>query len=474
MAKITFGTSGWRAILAEDFTFANVRIAVAAICRHLLQTGEAPKGVLVAGDHRFLSEDFMKTTVQVLAGHGIPSLLCPVGTPTPVVSYELVRRKAAGSINFTASHNPPQYQGLKFNGSDGGPAPVQVTLSLEALAQAVAAEGGPVPEIEFDAALGKGLVTAIDPKEEYFKRIREIVRFDVIKKARLKAVLDLMHGNGVGYLDALLQEAGVTLKVLHPDRDPLFGGMHPEPGPEELKEAVHWVRTWPAHLGLATDGDADRFGVIDGDGTYVTPNEVLSILFDHLLETRDWKGCAVRTVPTTHLMDAIAREHQVPLRETPVGFKYIAEIMGREPILIGGEESGGLTIHGHVPEKDGILACLLMAEVMATAGKNLSAVLKGLHQKYGAVYNGRFNLRLKDGLKEVMTSKLKDHPPAEIAGRKVSEVRRTDGTQFILPDGEWLMIRFSGTEPLMRCYMEARSPERLEKLREAGMDLVQT
>jgi phosphoglucomutase len=473
MAKITFGTSGWRAILADDFTFANVRIAVAAIAQHLQQTGEASKGVVVAGDYRFLSEEFMKLTLQVLAGHGITSYMCPVGTPTPTVSFELIRRKAAGSINFTASHNPAIYQGLKFNGSDGGPAPVQVTMALEALAESIAAKGAAIPELPFAQTEEKGLVVPIDPKEAYFKRIREFVQFDVIKRARMKIVVDLMHGNGTGYLDTLLQEAGVNLKVLNHNRDPFFGGRHPEPGPDGLKEAAQLVRTWPAHLGLANDGDADRFGIIDSDGTYITPNEVLAILLDHLLNTRDWKGCVVRTVPTTHLLDAIAKAHNVPLKETPVGFKYIAEIMAKEPILIGGEESGGLTIHGHVPEKDGILACLLMTEVMAQAGKNLSAVLKSLYQQYGGYYTDRLNLKLKDGLKEVMTARMKDNPPAEIAGQKVTDIVRKDGTQFILANGEWLMIRFSGTEPLMRCYLEARSPEGLERLRAAGRELTQ-
>lgn len=471
MSKITFGTSGWRAILAEDFTFANVKIAVAAIARHLQQTGETGKGLVVAGDYRFLSEEFIKATVQVLAGHGITSYVCPVGTPTPTVSYELIRRKTAGSINFTASHNPAQYQGLKFNGSDGGPAPVQVTLALETLAETIGSKGEKIPEMPYDQAQAKGLAVPIDPKEEYFKRVREIVDFDSLKKARLRIVADLMHGNGLGYLETLLQEGGVNVKTLHANRDPLFGGHHPEPGPAELAEATQLVRSWPAHLGLANDGDADRFGIIDSDGTYITPNEVLAILFDHLLKTRDWKGCVVRTVATTHLIDAIAQAHDVPLRETPVGFKYIAEIMAKEPIVIGGEESGGLTVHGHVPEKDGILACLLMAEVVAREGKNLSSVLKALHQQYGAYYGDRLNLKLREGLKEVMTARLKDNPPSEIAGRKVAEIVRKDGTQFLLEGGEWLMVRFSGTEPLMRCYMEARTPEGLEKLRIAGREL---
>ena len=471
MAKITFGTSGWRAILAEDFTFANVKMAVAAIAQHLQQTSEASKGVVVAGDYRFLSEDFMKATAQILAAHGITSYMCPVGTPTPTVSYEIKRRGTAGSINFTASHNPAQYQGLKFNGSDGGPAPVQVTLSLESLVESIAAKGGKVPEMPYAQAQEKGLVIPIDPKEEYFKRIRQIVRFDVLRKARLKIVVDLMHGNGTGYLDTLLQEAGVNVKLLHNNRDPYFGGHHPEPGAEQLQEASQMVRTLPAHMGLANDGDADRFGVLDADGTYITPNEVLAILFDHLLNTRDWKGCVVRSQPTTHLLDAIAKAHEIPLRETPVGFKFIAEVMAKEPIVIGGEESGGLTVHEHVPEKDGVLACLLIAEVVAEAGKTLKAVLKGLYQQYGEYYTDRLNLKLKDGLKEVMTARLKDHPPTEIAGLKVSEIVRKDGTQFLLDNGEWLMVRFSGTEPLMRCYVEAHSQDGLDRLKQAGKEL---
>jgi phosphomannomutase len=475
MGKITFGTSGWRAIIAEDFTFANVKIAVAAIAQHLQKTGEAKKGLLVAGDYRFLSEEFMKITVQVLAGHDIRSYLCPVGTPTPTVSYELLRRGTAGSINFTASHNPYAYQGLKFNGSDGGPAPVQVTLELEALAESLSQKGVAVPEISYDLADSKGLVVAIDPKEAYLARLRELVHFDVIRKGRLKIVLDLMHGNGSGYINQLLQESGVSLKVLHAERDPFFGGAghHPEPSAAELTEAMEQVKVWPAHLGLANDGDADRFGVIDSDGTYITPNEVLCILFQHLIKTRDWKGAVVRTVPTTHLIDVIAKKHGVPLRETPVGFKYIAEIMGHESIIIGGEESGGLTVHGHIPEKDGILANLLMVEVMAQEGKTFGAILKSLYQEYGPIYGDRLNLKLKEGLREVMTAKLKDHPPREIAGVKVKNIVTKDGTQFILENDDWLMVRFSGTEPLMRCYMESHSPEGLEKLRQAGVELTQ-
>jgi phosphoglucomutase len=476
MAKITFGTSGWRAILADDFTFANVRIAVAAIAEHLQKTGEASKGVVIAGDYRFLSEEFMSLTAQVLAGYGITSYMCPVGTPTPVVSYELIRRKTAGSINFTASHNPHLYQGLKFNGSDGGPAPEKVTKTLEALAESIASKNAKIPEMPYSQAEERGLAVPIDPKENYFNRIREFVRFDVLKKAHLKIVADLMYGCGIGYLDTLLQEAGVRLMLLHNNRDPFFGGRHPEPGKEELKEASQQVISLPAHLGLANDGDADRFGIIDANGAYISPNEVLSILFNYLLSARDWKGCVVRSVATTHMIDAIAKSHNVPVVQTGVGFKFIAEEMAKQPIIIGGEESGGLSVHGHVPEKDGILACLLMAEVVAEAGKNLTSILKGLYQKYGVFLTDRLDIPLKDGMKEVLAAKLKDKPPTEIAGQKVVQVDdKTDknGIKYILADGEWAMVRFSGTEPKLRCYMEAHSPEGLQRLRKAAQELIQ-
>jgi phosphomannomutase len=471
VGKITFGTSGWRAILADDFTFANVRVAVAAIAKTLERNGQANRGVVIAGDYRFFSEEFMALTARVLAGYKVPSYLTPVGTPTPVVSYELLRRGCAGAINFTASHNPHEYQGLKFNGADGGPAPVSVTKALEAEVEAILASGETIPEAKMEEAREQGLIRDIDPKVEYFKRLREMVRFDLLRKAHMKVVYDAMHGCGIGYMDALLAEAGVQTKMLHMQRDPFFGGHHPEPGVAELEEASKLVKSWPAHLGLANDGDADRFGVIDADGTYLTPNEILAILLNHLLQTREWKGAVVRSVATTHLLNEIAQAKGVEVRETPVGFKYIAEVMDKEPILLGGEESGGLTVHGHVPEKDGILACLLMAEVAGASGRNLKSVLAQIHKDYGAFYGDRLNLKLKDGLKETLLDRMQNDPPTALAGKKVEKVVTLDGYKFLLSGGDWLMVRFSGTEPLVRCYVESRTQEGLEALREAGRRL---
>lgn len=473
MGKITFGTSGWRAIIADDFTFANVRIGVAAIARYLKETDQASHGIVVAGDYRFFSEKFMQITCQVLADHGINSYLCPVGTPTPTVSYELLCRKAAGAINFTASHNPYDYQGLKFNGADGGPAPVEVTQRLEALAAELSNSRETIGELAIGPARERGLVKDVDPKPAYFERLRELVDFETIRKSRLRVVVDTMHGNGRGYLAPLLEEGGIKTRVLNDTRDPFFDFHHPEPSAARLADAAKEVKAWPANMALANDGDADRFGVLDTDGTYITPNQVMAILFDHLLKNRDWKGVVVRTLPTTHLIDAIAQANGVVVRETKVGFKYIAEVMSREAILIGGEESGGLSVHNHIPEKDGILACLLMAEVAARTGRTFSSILQGLTKEYGVFIDDRIDVPLKSGLRETLTARLNSDPPRELAGHAVVNVQTGDGFKFILDNGEWIMVRFSGTEPLMRCYVEAHTPQTLEHLKDAGRKLTE-
>ena len=353
----------------------------------------------------------------------------------------------------------------------GVPASPRLTQQLEAKAHDIAARNA-TAEISYELARTRGWVIPTDPREPYLARLRELVDLDAIRKARLRIVVDCMHGNGARYLDTLLSEAGTTLRVLHRERDLLFGGHRPDPAAEYLSEAAREVRSWPAHLGLATDGDADRFGVIDADGTFITPNEVLCLTLDHLLRTRSWKGSVVRTVATTDLIDAIAHAHGVAVRETPVGFKYIAEIMKKEPILIGGEESGGLTIHDHVPEKDGILACLLIAELVAHSGKTLRILLDDLAKRYGPFVTDRLDIALKPGDRESLEKRLLGTPPTQIAGKKVNEIVRTDGTKFVLEGGEWLMIRFSGTEPLVRCYLEARSRQRVEILREAAQKIV--
>jgi alpha-D-glucose phosphate-specific phosphoglucomutase len=464
VATITFGTSGWRAIVAETFTFSNVRIAVAAIAVYLKKNGNDKRGILVAGDYRFLSEEFMKTTIQVLAAFDIPIYVCPVGTPTPAVSYEVVRRQLAGSINFTASHNPYQYQGLKFNDHDGGPAPVETTRILEQEVEYMLKSGSSIPEISYEEAVKKDNVVFIDPKPEYFKRIRELVDFDAIRKAHLHVIVDSMHGNGMGYLDQLLEESGTIVKSLHANRDPFFGHIHPEPGKDQLKDAIELLKSWPAHLITANDGDADRFGIVDGQGYYLTPNQVLAIVLQHLIQTRKWRGSVVRSISTTRLLDAIAAKSFLPVRETPVGFKYIAEVMRQEEILVGGEESGGLTVYQHVPEKDGILACLLMVEVVAKAGRNLGIILQSLFQEYGPYYQDRINIQVGPNEKQQIEDQLKNHAPHEWAGLKVREVQTRDGYRFLLDQEATLLIRFSGTEPLVRCYLETRDAQQLEML----------
>lgn len=469
MAKITFGTSGWRAVLAEDFTFANVRRATKAVARWVHEHGLTKRGVLLAGDRRFFSERFQEAAGEILAGEGIPVRQCPLGTPTPVVSFAVLQHRAAGSINFTASHNPAEYQGFKFNGPDGGPAAPDVTRDLEQKAAALSEREGEEKRRPRWEAESLGLWSFVDEKAKYFARLKELVDFSVIRKAHLRVIYDALYGNGAGYTDVLLEEAGVDVTMLHAERDPYFGGLRPEPGPHELQEAAKRLGERPAHLVLANDGDADRFGVLDSDGTFLTPNEVLVLLLHHFVQYRpEWKGAVVRTVASTHLLDAICRRHGLEICEVPVGFKYIAQKMAQGPVLLGGEESGGLTVFGHIPEKDGVLACLLLAEVMARAGRPLKTVLAQIQKEYGPVRNRREDIVLDEEKKERLRDKFTSFSDDEWNGRRLQRIQREDGLKLVFENGSWVLFRLSGTEPLARCYMEASSEEELNALSAAA------
>ena len=348
--------------ISDDFTFENVRIVVQAIA-DFIKSKKNLKGrtVIVGGDGRFLSEQFCVSAAEVLAGNGIKALVCDRDTPTPVISYEVIRRKAAGGINFTASHNPSEYNGLKFSPSWGGPATISETKAIEANIKRIKT----VKKMDFEGAKKKGFIKVFDPKPHYMNRMKEIVDFKIIKKSRIKIIADPLYATGRGYLDTLLREAGADVTVINDKRDVMFGGFPPEPAEKNVGDLIAAVKKKGAALGVATDGDADRYGVIDKDGSYISANKILPLLLDYLIRTRGWKGCVVRSVATSHMVDAVAGLHNRKLYETPVGFKYIGEIMTKEDIVIGGEESNGLTVHRHIPEKDGIVACLLIVEMAA-------------------------------------------------------------------------------------------------------------
>jgi len=455
--QIKFGTSGWRAVMAEEFTFTNVRRAVNGIARYV--KSQKPEGarVIVGRDPRFLGETFCSMAADILGSYGITPLVIGDAAPTPAISYAVIREKADGAINFTASHNPPEYNGIKFSTPDGAPALPEATKQIEA--QIAAGE---------TATNGKKATSqSLDVKATYLARLREIVDIAAIKKAGLRVVFDPLWGAARGYSDSLLREAGVEVATVHDYRDVMFGGHAPEPDDHLLEPMREKMRETKAHIGIATDGDADRFGIVDEDGTFLQPNYVIAILFDYLVESRSWKNGVGKSVATTNMVNALAKHHGVELHETPVGFKYIGELIKQDKIAIGGEESAGLSVRYHVPEKDGILAGLLCCEAVAKRGKSLSAQLKQLFAEVGSFYPLRENFRLTPEVKEKFTEKLRVDPK-EFFGRRVTEAVRKDGLKLVLDDGSWVCYRLSGTEPVVRVYSEAPSEQGLEKLSAAA------
>ncbi|MFL6305462.1 MAG: phosphoglucomutase/phosphomannomutase family protein [Candidatus Sulfotelmatobacter sp.] len=463
--QIKFGTSGWRAIMAEDFTFANVRRAVTGIARYV--GSQKPQGarVIVGRDPRFLGETFCAMASEILSAHGITPLVASEPAPTPALSYAVIHNKADGVINFTASHNPPEYNGIKFSTPDGVPALPEVTRKIEA--EIVAADGN-----RSEGTSARSLKTqSLDPKPDYLTRLRETVDLNTVRKAGLKIVFDPMFGAARGYSDELLRSAGVQVATVHDARDVLFGGHAPEPDDHLLENLREKMRETGAQIGIATDGDADRFGIVDVDGTFLQPNYIIALLFDYLVESRGWKNGVAKSVATTNLINALARKHGVELYETPVGFKYIGELIMQDKIAIGGEESAGLSIRHHVPEKDGVLAGLLCCEAVANRGKSLREQLQEISNQVGSFFPQRENFRLTPEVKTKFTEKLKSDPH-EFLGHKVTEVVRRDGLKLVLSDGSWVCYRLSGTEPVVRVYSEARSEEGLHKLSAAAKNWI--
>jgi len=457
--QIKFGTSGWRAVMAEEFTFDNVRRAVNGIARYVVSQKSKGAKVIVGRDPRFLGETFCAMAAEILGRHGVTPLVIAEAAPTPAISYAVTQAKADGAINFTASHNPPEYNGIKFSTPDGAPALPEVTKQIEA--EIGAGDGATSSNVRAAEA------QPLDPRRMYLSRLREIVDLGAIKKAGLRAVYDSMWGAARGYPDALLKEAGVEVASVHDYRDVLFGGHAPEPDDHLLEDVRVKMRETKARIGIATDGDADRFGIVDEDGTFFQPNYIIALLFDYLVESRGWKNGVGKSVATTNLINALAKHHKVELHETPVGFKYIGELIKEDKIAIGGEESAGLSIRHHVPEKDGVLAGLMCCEMVARRGKTLGQQLQELFAKVGSFCPQRENFRLTPEVKDKFTGKLQSEP-REFFGRKVGEVVRKDGLKLVFDDGSWICYRVSGTEPVVRVYSEAVNASELSKLSAAA------
>ncbi|MHB8057320.1 MAG: phosphoglucomutase/phosphomannomutase family protein [Desulfuromonadaceae bacterium] len=470
MAQITFGTSGWRGILCDDFTFDNVKVVVQAIADTIKASGEQEKGVVIGCDTRFMGQRFVEASARVLAGAGIKACVCERDTPTPVLSYEILRRGAAGGINFTASHNPPEYNGVKFSPSSGGPALPETTGEIERRANATIGTKC-YNELSLEEAGKLGLMEVINPHESYLQALEQKVDFDAIGKLG-KVALNPMYGTGRGYLDDPLRARNIPYTIINDRPDPYFGGHPPEPSEAHIPDFISLVKNDPdIKLGLSTDGDADRFGILDADGSYIEPNYIIALLLDYLIRVRKLEGGVARSVATSHLIDAVAKKHGVPVYETPVGFKYIGELISQDKLVIGGEESAGLTIKGHVPEKDGILACFLVAEMVAREGKSIRQLLDRLYGEVGRFVTRRDNLKLSPELEIAYKNKI-NALPAEVAGTKVKEIIRVDGTKLLLDDGSWMLFRKSGTEPVVRLYGEACNDARLAEVMAAGRKFI--
>ncbi|MBC7901360.1 MAG: phosphoglucomutase/phosphomannomutase family protein [Saprospiraceae bacterium] len=456
--SIRFGTSGWRAIIADDFTFENVGLVTESICSYLINgDGSSPKKLIVGHDSRFMGEKFAAAAAQIAKNKGFQVLLCDGPTPTPTISHAIRSEKAAGGMNFTASHNPPEYQGIKFSTADGAPALPEITKEIEE---------GIVNKASVDDQDGGSLVD-YDPRPAYLDDLKTKIRFDVIAEARGRYAYDALWGTGRGYLDKALRDNGLEVETIHDWRDVTFGGKSPEPGEGHLDELKAAVAGTSLTLGLATDGDGDRFGIIDSNGAFITPNQLVALLTDYLAESRGWKQGVARSVATSHLVDRVAKDRGLKLYETPVGFKFIGELINKDEIILGGEESAGLSIRGHYPEKDGILACLLAAEAVAARGKSLTEQLKELTDRVGNLESDRIGVKLTDEVAASLKEKL-GQEPNEIGGRKIETINRMDGVKFIFADGSWMLMRPSGTEPLVRIYAESEDKADLEELLEQG------
>ena len=454
---IKFGTSGWRSIIADDFTFENVRRVTESVCSSLTTHDPNRRKLIIAHDSRFMGEQFATVAAGIAAAKGFQVLKCTGPTPTPTVSHAIRSNEAAGGLNFTASHNPPEYQGIKFSTADGAPALPEITKEIEAGIE----ENRSAPD-----ASG-GLVEGFDPTEAYLDDLRSKIRFDVIAKSAGRYAYDPLWGTGRGYLDRVLRDYGLDVETLHDWRDVTFGGRSPEPGEDKLDELRDAVKSKRLTLGIATDGDGDRFGVLDANGDFIQPNQLVALLADYLAESRGWDKGVARSVATSHQIDRVAHSRNLKLYETPVGFKFIGELINKDELILGGEESAGLSIRGHYPEKDGLLACLLAAEAVATRGASLSEQLRELHARDGKLESGRIGVTLSDDVADRLKDKLSQEPSV-IGGRRVEHINRTDGVKFLFANNAWMLMRPSGTEPVVRIYGESEDPSDLQELLEDG------
>jgi alpha-D-glucose phosphate-specific phosphoglucomutase len=478
---IRFGTDGWRAVISREFTFENVRHVAQAIADYVARGGEEAAGaarnsVVVGFDTRFLSDRFAIEVANVLAANGLSVYLSKADCPTPALSYAVKVLGAAGGVMITASHNPPRYNGIKFKSSFGGSAMPEVTHEIERRLERNLAEGRvpayAEPPWQTDKVPTAGEVVRFDPLPAYLKHLRSLVDFAAIANSSLRVAVDPMYGAGRGYIARWLRELGVMVAEIHGELNPGFGGLHPEPIGRNLQELSKLVVEGGYDIGLATDGDADRIGALDARGDFVSPHMIIALALQHLL-SQGKRGLIVKTISTTQIVNKLAQQHDLQVEETPVGFNYICDFMLKQPVLIGGEESGGISILGHIPEGDGILMGLLLLEIVAKAGQPLHTLIEGLQQQYGPFLYDRIDQQVRPFSKKELVKQLKDAAPSELGGRRVSAINDRDGVKYLLDDDSWLLIRPSGTEPVLRIYAEARTQDGVQQLLQQGVKLAE-
>jgi len=472
---IRFGTDGWRAVISDEFTFANLRHVAKAIADHLLETREDSTAPVVVGfDTRFLSDRYALEVSRVLADSGLPVYLSKSDCPTPALAYAIRHLGALGGIMITASHNPPRYNGIKFKACHGGPAMSDETRRIEEiLEQNLANDRLPTTEGLALSNLDQEYqgVVRFDPMPAYLAHVRTLVDFEAIGASGLRVAVDPMYGAGRGYISAFLREGGCKVIELHGEMNPGFAGIHPEPIERNLGDLIATMRRGRYDLGLATDGDADRIGAVDAKGNFVDAHRIFSLTLRHLVEERQGQGAVVKTVSTTQLLNRLSQHYGLPLYETPVGFNHICDLILKKDVLIGGEESGGITIKGHIPDGDGILMGLLLVELLAYQHKPLDEVIAELMQEFGEFYYGRNDVHTQAFDKKELTRRLTEEAPNRILQHRVVRVNNSDGVKYLLDDDSWLLIRPSGTEPVLRIYAEAQNRQEVQQLLAAGTSL---
>lgn len=468
MSPIRFGTDGWRAIIGEEYTFENVRrVAQATAEQWQAEAGRRTPTVVVGYDSRFLSDRFAQATAEVLAGNGCHVWLSDRPVPTPLVSFTIKAKRLLGGVMITASHNPPAYNGFKVKAHFAG--------SIDpAMARRIEERLGkqPVQRVPFDEAARRRLVERMDLTRDYLRFLPTFLDLRTIRRAKLRLLVDTMHGVGRGYVARLIAGGRCRVTAIRDAYDPLFGGVNPEPIPSNLAPAIAAMRHERFDLGVINDGDADRIGALHPSGAFVNPGQILALLLLHLVEDRGWRGGVVRTISNTTLIDRMAAAYRLPLHETPVGFKYICQLMLTHEILIGGEESGGIGITRYLPDRDGVLLALLLIELLAQRGQSLAQIWRGIERRFGRLATERMDLAIAPTRRDAALERLRRHPPTRLLGESLADVNTVDGVKLIARDQSWLLFRPSGTEPILRIYAEGASRAHVRSLLQLGRRLI--